>query len=71
MHTFAADGAHTLMVEELTYAGGPQHVYGLRVEEYRPGFSLTLDADQFNPPQAGVFVTKVTAVRVAFSALGG
>ncbi len=41
------------MVEELTYAGGPQHVYGLRVEDYRPGFSLALDADKFDPPQGG------------------
>jgi hypothetical protein len=62
-HTFAADGAYVLAVEELTYAGGPEHVYGLRVEEYSPGFTLALDADKFDPPQSGVFVTKVTAVR--------
>jgi hypothetical protein len=62
-HTFAADGVYTLMVEELTYGHGPQHVYGLRVEQYRPGFTLALDFDKFDPPQGGVFVTKVTAAR--------
>ena len=66
--TFAvpADGRYLLAVEDLLRRGGPAFVYRVAVEPYQPSFTLALDADRFNAPQGGVFVTKVTATRAGY-----
>lgn len=71
-----ADGTYRLMVEHAYRLGGPDHVYRVEVEPYRPGFSLSVDADKYDAPRGGVFVAKVTAVRreyngpIALSVIG-
>ena len=62
-YSFPADGDYTLFVEDLLHHGGPDHVYRIEFQTYRAGFTLTADADKFDVPQAGVFTTKITAVR--------
>lgn len=62
-YTVPADGVFRLMVEDVNHHGGPDHVYRIEVDSYRPGFSLALEADKFDAPQGGVFVAKVTCVR--------
>ncbi len=61
--TIPADGTYRLMVEDLLRRGGPEHVYRVAVEAYRPGFSLSIDTERFNAPKAGVFVAKVSCAR--------
>src|SRR5581483_1570571 len=61
--TFPEDGTYRLMVEDLLRRGGPDQVYRIDIEPYRAGFSLAVDAEKFDPPKGGVFVTKVTSVR--------
>lgn len=58
-----ADGVYRLMVEDLHRRGGPEHVYRIEVEPYAAGFTLNVEAERLNPPQAGVFTAKVTAGR--------
>lgn len=61
--TLPADGRYVLAVEDLLRRGGPAFAYRVAAEIYQPSFTLALDADRFNVPQGGVFVTKVTATR--------
>ena len=65
--TFPEAGAYRLVVEDLHHRGGPQHVYRIEVIPYQPGFLLGLEADKFDVPKAGVFVTKVNAVRFDYN----
>lgn len=58
-----ADGVYRLMVEDLHRRGGPEHVYRIEVEPYAAGFSLVVEVERLNPPQAGVFSAKVVASR--------
>ncbi len=66
-----ADGVYQLVVEELLGRGGSEQVYRVEVEPYKPGFSLSVDADvkakieadPFNAPRGGTFVAKVSAAR--------
>ncbi|MEX0713938.1 MAG: PPC domain-containing protein [Pirellulales bacterium] len=62
-YTFPEDGVYRLMVEDLNRRGGPEHVYRIEAEAYRPGFTLAVEADKFDAPKAGVFVVKVTSAR--------
>ncbi len=61
--TFPEDGTYRLMAEDLHRRGGPEHAYRIHVSPYRPGFSLSLEAETFNAPKGGVFVAKVNAAR--------
>jgi hypothetical protein len=61
--TFPADGLYRLVVEDLHRRGGPEHAYRIEAAAYEPGFSLALEADKFDVPQEGSFVTKVTSAR--------
>lgn len=61
--TFPEDGVYRLMAEDLLGRGGPEHVYRIDIAPYQPGFSLALEAEKFDAPQAGVFVAKVTSAR--------
>jgi hypothetical protein len=62
-YTVPADGVYYLMAEDLLRRGGAAHAYRVEVEAYKPGFSLAMDLDKFDPPQGGVFVSKITCVR--------
>ena len=62
-YTFPADGAYQLMAEDLLTRGGPDRVYRIEIEPYKPGFSLVLDTDTLNAPKGGVATAKLTAVR--------
>jgi hypothetical protein len=58
------DGAYTVAVEDVARRGGPEFVYGLRVEKGAPiGFELSAASDRFIAPKGGSFTTKVTAQR--------
>jgi hypothetical protein len=61
--TFPEDGVYRLMVEDLLRRGGPDQVYRIDIEPYRPGFSLAADAEKYDAPKGGVFVAKVTSAR--------
>jgi hypothetical protein len=61
--TFPEDGLYRLMVEDLLHRGGPEQVYRIDIGPYQPGFSLAADAEKYDAPKGGVFVTKVTAIR--------
>ncbi|HEV3341800.1 MAG TPA: PPC domain-containing protein [Pirellulales bacterium] len=61
--TFPEDGVYRLMVEDLLRRGGPDQVYRIDIEPYQPGFSLAADAEKFDAPKGGVFVTKITSAR--------
>ncbi|MGH7136576.1 MAG: hypothetical protein ACREHD_12610 [Pirellulales bacterium] len=61
--TFPEDGSYRLMVEDLLRRGGPEQVYRIDIARYQPGFSLAVDAEKFDVPKGGVFVTKVTSAR--------
>lgn len=61
--TAPADGVYKLMVEDLLRRGGPEYVYRIKAEPYRAGFSLSVDADKFDAPTAGVLVAKVSCAR--------
>lgn len=65
--TLPDDGTYHLMVEDLLRRGGPEHVYRVEVEVYKPGFSLSLDADKYDAPLGGVMSAKVTAVRKGYT----
>lgn len=60
---FPADGVYRLLVEDLQRRGGSAHAYRIEVESHQPGFTLVLDAEKFDAPQGGVFVSKVVAAR--------
>lgn len=62
-YTFPADGVYRLMAEDLLTRGGPDRVYRIEIEPYRPGFTLALDADTLNAPRGGVATAKLTCVR--------
>jgi hypothetical protein len=62
-YTFPVDGVYRLRIEDTNRRGGPDEVYRILVEPYRPGFSLQAAAEKVDAPQNGVFVVKVTAVR--------
>jgi hypothetical protein len=65
--TFPADGAYRLMVEDLLRRGGPGLAYRVEVHPYQPGFTLVVDAEKYDAPQGGVFVTKVTSARKEYN----
>ncbi len=65
--TFPEAGAYRLVVEDLHHRGGPQHVYRIEVMPYQAGFLLGLEADKFDVPKGGVFVTKVNAIRLDYN----
>ena len=66
--TAPADGVYRLVVEDLLRRGGPEFVYRVAVEPYRPGFTLAVEAEKFDAPKAGVFVAKVTCARAITTA---
>ncbi|HUY32333.1 MAG TPA: PPC domain-containing protein [Pirellulales bacterium] len=66
-YTFHEDGVYRLMVEDLLRRGGPEYVYRVEFEPYRPGFTLTVDADKFDAPKGGVLVLKVAAARIEYN----
>lgn len=58
------DGNFSICIEDVARRGGPEFVYGLRVErEGSIGFELTAASDRFLAPKGGSFTTKVTAQR--------
>jgi hypothetical protein len=58
------DGTYTIRIEDIASRGGPDYVYGLRVEKTGPkGFDLSVGSDRFLAPRGGSFNTKVTARR--------
>lgn len=61
--TAPADGGYFLRASEALRFHGPQYTYRVEVRPYEPGFSLSLDAEQLNVPQGGVFVAKVVVAR--------
>ena len=61
-----ADGIYRLKIEDVNGSGGPQHVYRIDVQPFAAGFTLGLDNERFNAPEAGVFVAKVTCARVDY-----
>ncbi len=65
-HTFAEDGAHVLMVEDLLRRHGPEHAYRVEVREHAPRFSLRVEAEKFDAPKGGVFVAKVLCDRAGY-----
>jgi hypothetical protein len=65
--TLPEDGAYHLMVEDLLRRGGPEHVYRVEAEVYKPGFTLSVDADKYDAPLGGVLSAKVTAVRKGYT----
>jgi hypothetical protein len=52
-YTAPADGDHTLVVEHLNYAFGPNEVYRITIRSPEPGFDLTLAADRLEIPSNG------------------
>ena len=61
--TAPADGVYRLVVEDLLRRGGPEYVYRIAAEPYRPGFTLAVEAEKFDAPKAGIFIAKVTCAR--------
>ncbi|MFO0897896.1 MAG: pre-peptidase C-terminal domain-containing protein [Pirellulales bacterium] len=61
--TAPADGQFRLAVEDLNRRGGPQHAYRLECVAYEPGFTLSVEAEKFDVPHAGVLAAKVTSGR--------
>jgi hypothetical protein len=61
--TFPADGVYRLVLSDLQNRGGLGYGYRVEVQPYQPGFSLTLEAEKFDAPKAGVFVAKVVSAR--------
>ena len=58
------DGTYTICVEDVARRGGPEFVYGIRLEKGGPnGFDLSTASDRFLAPKGGSFTTKVTAQR--------
>ena len=62
-HTFADDGEHRLLIEDLNRRGGPEHVYRIRVRPYQPAFQLTANVQKVDIPQGGVATVTVIAQR--------
>jgi hypothetical protein len=61
--TIPADGDYALCVEDLNRAGGPGLAYRVEVEQYRPGFALSVDVDKVEAKAGGSFEVKVTCTR--------
>ena len=58
------DGTYTICIEDVARRGGPDFVYGVRVEKGgSSGFDLSTASDRFLAPKGGSFTTKVTAQR--------
>jgi hypothetical protein len=58
------DGTYTIRVEDVARRGGPEFVYGLRVEKAGAnGFDLSVGSDRFLAAKGGFFTTKVNARR--------
>jgi Bacterial pre-peptidase C-terminal domain len=62
-YTFPADGKFTLGVNDLNHRGGSQFAYQIGVEEYHPGFTLSVAADAVNIPAGGIGTITVNAAR--------
>lgn len=58
-----AEGDYRLVVEELYRRAGSDFTYRVELLPFEPGFTLTTDAEKWDVPRGGVFVTKVTAAR--------
>jgi hypothetical protein len=61
--TIPEDGFYRLSVEDLLHGSGPQQAYRVEIKPFRAGFTLALETDKLDFPQAGTVVTKVTCVR--------
>lgn len=61
--TAPAEGAYRLVVEELYRRSGPEFTYRVEARPYAAGFTLSAEAEKFDIPRGGVWVTKVTAAR--------
>jgi hypothetical protein len=62
-----ADGDFTLVVEDLTKRGGPEHAYCIEVTPPLNTFSLTASADTWNVPAGGTVAATVTAKRQGYT----
>jgi hypothetical protein len=66
-NTFTEAGSYCLLVEELAQRSGPEHVYRVEIETYRPGFALTVDIDRVQATPSGSFEMKVNCARHDYS----
>ncbi|HEY2952209.1 MAG TPA: hypothetical protein VGK40_06490 [Verrucomicrobiae bacterium] len=66
-NTFSEAGSYCLLVEELAQRSGPEHVYRVEIETYRPGFALTVDTERVQATQSGSFEIKVNCARRDYS----
>jgi len=62
-----ADGDFTLLVEDLTKRGGPEHAYRIEVSPPQTTFSLAVSADTWNVPAGGTASATVTAKRQGYA----
>uniref|UniRef100_A0A7C2JZR5 Uncharacterized protein n=1 Tax=Schlesneria paludicola TaxID=360056 RepID=A0A7C2JZR5_9PLAN len=61
-----ADGDYTLLVEDLTKRGGPEHAYRIEVSPPLTTFALAVSADTWNVPAGGATSATVTAKRQGY-----
>jgi hypothetical protein len=61
-----ADGEYLLVVEDLIGRGGPAYTYRLEIDVDRPRLAVSLDADKYDVPRAGIAQLKATIVRGGF-----
>lgn len=65
--TAPEDGTYWLRVEEISAAGGPALAYRIEAERFRPGFSLSVDADKVDAKPGDEIELKVTCARREYS----
>jgi hypothetical protein len=61
-----ADGDYTLVVEDLTKRGGPEHAYRVEISPPPSTFRLAVSADTWNVPAGGTASATVTATRQGY-----
>jgi hypothetical protein len=65
-NTFKEAGAYRLIVEEATWAGGPELTYRVEIQSFQPSFALSVDTDRVAATNGGSFEIKVTPVRSGY-----
>ena len=58
-----ADGDYTIAVEHLHLWGGPAEIYRLSINNYEPGFDLSIGGDHFDGPAGAPFSVPVNVTR--------
>jgi hypothetical protein len=65
-NTFKEAGTYRLIVEEATWAGGPELTYRIEIQPFQPSFALNVDTDRVAATNGGSFEIKVTPVRSGY-----